>query len=533
MTHFVNSAFKPPTQRGRSWIKQAVVGAVAAACLGGLALSPAIAQDKTIVWGKNLEATLLDPHTSVSGSSWEILHTIYDGLTDLDADTNVIPALAESWTQPNPTTYVFTLRQGVRFSNGREMTADDVVGSLQRVLDPSTGSFFRLQLGKVKSVSSSDARTVTIELEEPYAPLIKALSSTMASILPMKELNDGSLDLNKDTLGTGPFMVESHASGDNWVLVRNPHYWEAGLPVADKLIVRIIPTDQALVAALRAGTIDIGQFDSSPDAPRLLQRLDNVEVITSEQSSIWFMLLNAIAEDSPFSNQLVRRAFALAMDRNEIIEFALGGNGRPSGVLAPMFDACDTSKLPLFTRDVERAKALLKEAGVEGFSFDMLIVPDGIQEEWGSVVKRNLAEIGVTVNLVSLDEGTWIKRIWIDNPGTFVAATAWYAGYSDPAMLPLWWIPEDAGFVAGYQVEDAALIAEIRNMRSLDADDPKRAEALQTVCEMIDNQANQIAISPRVVTMAYRSDRIDASLIRHTNVYINSVHDVERYTPLQ
>ena len=129
------------------------------------------------------------------------MHTIYDGLTDLDGDLNAIPALAESWTQPNPTTCVFTLRQGVKFSNGREMTADDVVGSLQRVLDPSTGSFFRLQLGNVKSVSSSDARTVTIELEEPYAPLIKALSSTMTSILPIKELNEGLIDLNKDTLG--------------------------------------------------------------------------------------------------------------------------------------------------------------------------------------------------------------------------------------------------------------------------------------------------------------------------------------------
>ena len=529
MTNIMNSILKTALTR-RSWIKQAVVGAVAAACLGGLALSPAIAEDKTIVWGKNLEATLLDPHTSVLGSSWELLHTVYDGLTDLDTDMNAIPALAESWSQPNPTTYVFMLRQGVKFSNGREMTADDVVGSLQRILDPSTGSFFGLQLGKIKSVSSSDASTVTIELEEPYAPILTALSSTMASIIPMKELNEGSLDLSKDTLGTGPFMVESHASGDNWVLVRNPHYWEAGLPVADKLIVRIIPTDQALVAALRAGTIDIAQFDSSPDAPRLLSNVDNVEVVTSEQSNMWFVLLNAVAEESPFTNQLVRQAFALAIDRNEIIKFAFGGNGRPSGVLAPMFDACDTSKLPLFTRDVERAKALLKEAGMEEISFDMLIVPDGVQEEWGSVIKKNLAQVGMTVNLVSVDEGTWVKHLWIDNPGTFVAATAWYAGYSDAAMLPLWWDPKKAGFDAGYQVEDAGLVAEIENMRGLAGDDPKRAEALQTVCAIIDNQANQIAISPRVVTMAYRSDLIDASLIRHTDGYANSVSDVERYT---
>ena len=172
----------------RSWIKQVVIGTVAAVGLGALSISPTYAQDKTIVWGKKLEATLLDPATSILASSWELLHVVYDGLTDTDENMEAIPGLAESWeVSADGTQYVFKLRQGIKFSNGRDVTPDDVIGSLQRMMDPKTGSFFRLQLGNVKSMSSSDSRTVTIELEEPYAPLLTALSSSMASIIPMKE----------------------------------------------------------------------------------------------------------------------------------------------------------------------------------------------------------------------------------------------------------------------------------------------------------------------------------------------------------
>jgi peptide/nickel transport system substrate-binding protein len=515
----------------RALMRNVALGVGSLALAGKLGVPAARAAGGELVWGKKLEATLYDPATSILASSWELLHTIYDGLTDLDADMKPIPGLAKSWDQPNATTYVFKLRPGVKFSNGREMTAEDVVGSINRLLDPKTGSFFTGQMGKVKSVSG-EGDTVTIELEEPYAPLITALASTMASILPMKELADGSFDPTKTMMGTGPFLVESHTQGDSWVLVRNPHYWQAGLPKVDKLTVRIIPSDQSLVAALRDGSVDIAQFDASPDAKLLLQAIDNVEIVQNEQTNLFWMFLNAVAQESPFTNEKVRQAVALAIDRSKIAEVGMGGNGKPTGIHAPVFNACDTSKLPLFTRDVEKSKALLKEAGTEGLTFELLISPEVAWQNIGQVIKGDLAEAGITVNLSTIDEGTFVKRVWIDNPGTFQATLSWYAGYSDASMLPLWWIPKKAGFTAGYQTEDANLIAAIDAMRAMAADDPKRGEALQKVCEMADLQANQLPLITRVETMAYRKDRVDASAIRHKDGYADNLRDVEVYTRL-
>lgn len=516
----------------RAFMKSVGLGAAAFAGSTTLATLPAFADAGTLVWGKKLEATLYDPATSILASSWEILHTVYDGLTDLDANMQPVPGLAESWQQPDPTTYVFKLRPGVKFSNGRDMTADDVVGSLKRLVDPKTGSFFAGQMGKVKSVEFTAADSVTITLEEPYAPLLTALASTMASIVPMKEVMDGSVDLSKEMLGTGPYMVELHAQGDNWMLVRNPHYWQKGLPTFDKLFVRIIPNDQAMVAALRDGSIDVAQFDASPDARLLLQAVDNIEIVQNEQTNLFWMYLNAVAENSPFRNEKLRQAVALAIDRDKIAQIAMGGNGQQSSALAPVFNACDTGKLAFHARDVEKSKALLKEAGAEGLTFELLMAPEVAWQAMGQVIKDSLAEVGLTANLVSLDEGTLIKRLWVDKPGSFEAGLAWYAGYSDASMLPLWWVPKTAGFTAGYQDENPELIAAIEKMRAMASDDPKRGEALQQVCEMIDVNSAQLPLITRVETMAYRKDRVDASAIRHKDGYADNLMNVEVYKRL-
>jgi peptide/nickel transport system substrate-binding protein len=516
----------------RTLIRSIVAGTAVVTAMRTIGGDAAAAEERIVVWGKVLEATLYDPATSILASSWELLHTIYEGLTDLDADMKPIPRLAESWEQPNPTTYIFKLRKGVKFSNGREMTSDDVVGSLRRLIDPKTGSFFGGQMGKVKAISSDNSGSVTIELEEPYAPLMTALASTMASIIPMKELTLGSFDPSKAMLGTGPFMVESHSQGDNWVLVRNPHYWQAGLPKVGKLIVRIIPSEQALVAGLRDGIIDIAQFDASPDAPLLLKGVQHVRVIQNEQTNSFWMFLNAVAKDSPFVNSKVRQAIALAIDRNAIAQVAMGGNGLPTSAMPPIFNVCDTSKLPIFARNVEKAKVLLKEAGAEGLTFELLFIAEVNGQAIGQVIKSNLAEVGIVANLSAVDEGTFVKRVWVNNPGTFQATLAWYAGYSDPSMLPLWWIPKEAGFTAGYQMEDAKLIESIHGLRGLAINSPSRPEVLQKVCSMIDAQANQIPLVTRVETMAYRNDRIDASAIVHKDGYADNLKGVATYTRL-
>lgn len=481
-----------------------------------------------LTWGKPLEATLYDPHVSILASSWELLHQVYDGLVGLDKDMKPVPALAESWTQPDSKTYVFKLRSGAKFSNGREVTAQDVVGSLERLLDPKTGSFFRLQMGKVSSIKADGEGQVVVQLEEPYAPFLSALGSTMASIIPMKELADGSFDPTKALLGAGPYMVTSHVQGDRWELDRNPHYWQAGFPKVDKLILRIMPSDQALIAALRDGSIDIASFNANPDAPLLLADVQNLKIVQNPVSNLFLLVLNAVAKDSPFSDLKLRQAVALSIDRDKIRDVAFGGNTETTSVMPPLFEAVKTDELPLFKRDTAKAMTLLQEANVTNLRFPMLIQAEPVWQQMGQIIKESLAEVGLTVDLETVDEGVATKRTWIDNPGTFQAALLWYAGYSDPAMLPLWWDPGLAGFTAGYTVDDPALNKLIADTRALALDDPARPAALQSLSAAIDLNANVIPLVTRPETVAFRVDQIKAEL-EHKDGYADTLWGLERY----
>lgn len=482
-----------------------------------------------IVWAKPLETTQIDPHPSILGSSWEIHHIVYDRLTAMDERLQVVPSVARSWEQPSPNVYVFHLEEGVTFSTGRPMTADDVVGSIRRVVDPKMGAFWAKQLGPITAVSALDKQTVRVELETTYAPFLDAVSASMVSILPMAELEAGQFDPGKDMLGTGPFMVVEHVENDHWLLRRNPHYWRPGLPKVDELLVRVMPADNARIAALQDGSVDIASFEASPDAALLLQGIPNVEVVTQEATDFYFLALNAVWSESPFHDKRLRQAVALTLDRDKIRNVALGGAGEPTAVMAPAFGKCDTSKIGFFQRDLERAKQLLTEAGAEGTRFELLVRNVQADIQMAQVIKQNVAEIGLDATIAVLDEGIWVKRVWIDNPSVFQAMIAWYAGYSDPAMVPLWWNPKLAGFTAGHVPDDPHMNEMVGRALMLARDDPARGDALQELCSGIDEAALEIPLVTRQDTLAYRKDRI-AGRFKNLQGYANTVWGITGYT---
>src|SRR5262249_24584329 len=142
------------------------------------------------------------------------------------------PAIAESWQQTSPTSYVFKIRTNAKFSNGRALVASDVIGSLERIKDPKTASYWSVQIGDIARMEAPDDHTVKIELKTPHSAFLPALAHISAAIIPIKELKDGSFDPAKQMLGSGPFMVSDHKQDESWTLVRNPYYWRQGQPAA-------------------------------------------------------------------------------------------------------------------------------------------------------------------------------------------------------------------------------------------------------------------------------------------------------------
>ena len=476
----------------------------------------------TITWAKDEEATQLDPTSSQLGSSWELHHILYDTLVMVDGEFNIVPGLAESYESPSPTEYVFTLRQNAKFSNGRAMTADDVVGSFERILDPESGSALPGWVGTDTKVEKVDEGTVRFTLSKPLNTFLPALTQSSAAILPMKELEAGEIDLTRDVLGTGPFMVASHKTDREWVLKRNPHAWQE--PVADTLLIKIIRDTNARIAALREGGADLSQF-VEPDAPELLSSIPNLQVVEQDRTDYYFLQLNTEGPDTPFSDVRVRQAIAYGIDRDKIRAVALAGLGEVTGPVSAAFG--DRTVPTTIERDVEKAKSLLEEAGASGLEFE-IIYPGETNGNIAQVIQQDLTEIGVTVKATALEEGVWVERAWVANPAKMDATVAYYAAYAGPSMALVNWSPDLAGgFGIGFEPDDPKMTAVIN--QSWQATGETEMDAVAAAAQAVEEQAATIPLVTRPAIFAFRSDRMQAEFVA-ADGNIDPLHNVADFT---
>ena len=268
-----------------------------------VAVAPSIAQEAsggTIIWGVKTEATGIDVQTNGQSPSRQLFNFVYEQLVDLDENLNVVPGLAESWEQVDDTTYRFHLRQGVRFSNGREMTADDVVTSFERIIDPELGSYI-LNTVPLQSVTKVDDYTVDIGIASPFGAFLSAITTEAASIIPGKSIWTEASTQPSKCSAPDPSCWKKHLPDESWTFVRNPHHWREGLPKAERVKVLIIPEDATMLAALRDGRINIARIESY-DALDVLAGIPNVHAEVQAITHYWTLHLNSVHPDSPFAD---------------------------------------------------------------------------------------------------------------------------------------------------------------------------------------------------------------------------------------
>ncbi len=494
--------------RSRSVLCGAMSVAIAAGCVA-CTTSPSGTSGsgqggKQLVWGKPAEADLLDPTLAGSGAASELLNLTYERLVDLDGNLKIVPRLAESWRQTSPTTYEFTLRKGVKFANGRPMTAADVTGTFDRVMDPKIGSLWASQLG-IRNVTSSGDTQVKFTLAHPKSSFLAALAASRAAILPMKELRAGTFDPKKQLLGTGPFRVVSHAQGTSWVFERNPHYWQPGLPKVTKLTVRIMPDDAARTAALRDGNIDVTTFEN-PDSIRLLK--GQAHIATTVQSTTDFYRLDVNAKSSIFRDERLRQAVSLSIDRDTITKLVLAGVGRPTAAVSPVFaGVCDPAAVPFAKPDVQRARQLVQAAGASGKTVEIMTTAQvQMSAPITQVIQRNLQSAGLKVRISQLDVGEVAKRGYTGKTADFDLSLGWLFGYADPGMVVTWWNPNLAAFTKAWMNSDDRTNTLID--QSTSATGAARTRILHDICDRIAQNSNMIPIVSKDAIVAYRSDKI-------------------------
>lgn len=345
----------------------------------------------------------LDPHLAVAAGTKEVMFNVFEGLVKPDSSGNLVPAVAESYVvSDDKLTYTFTLREGVLFHNGEEVTADDVVYSIERCADDSNGDSLVPAFSIIEAVEATDDRTVSITLSEPSNEFISYMTT---AIIP------ADYD-NQDTapVGTGPFKFVSRTAQESIVLEKFSDYW--GTPAyLDRITFKIMENADSLIMSLKSGAIDVCAHLTSSQVAQLG---DEFYVEEATMNLVQALYLNNAVE--PFDNELVRQALCYAVDKQGIIDMAFDGYGVKIGSsMYPAFSKYFVDELTdYYEYDVEKAKELLTEAGYpDGFSMT-ITVPSNYQPhiDTATVIVEQLREVGIDAELELVEWDSWVSDVY-------------------------------------------------------------------------------------------------------------------------
>lgn len=456
------------------------------------------------------EADGLDPQTAQTARSWMIMGLVYETLVTTDENFTVQPGLATEWSQPDDTSYVFTIDTNAKFSNGRTVTTQDVAGSLNRLV--AGGGVWSGQVGPITSVTATDDTTVTVKLDRPYAPFLASLANTPAAVLPMKEIEACSVDLKTEMLGTGPYTVASHRQDEAWKFTANPEWRNAkSLHITD-LTLQIVGQESTRQAALREGSADFVNFNNV-DSLTLLSDSKTAKVVNQLQSDYYYLNINSQRPDSPLANEDVRFAINSAIDRQAIADIVLAGESAPTGVTpSNLPGACSVADLPSTTTTVEAAKKLIEDSGEGPITLNLLVyTEEPIFAQMSQLIQQQLATIGVTVKIEQYDTATFTERVFTSQPGNFDLALSWFAGYSDPSMITRWWNPEVAGFNVGFTGSHDDL-NKLIEQGSSETDPSAREKTFTELCTVADQYAEILPLVHRPALLGYNTETISPTI---------------------
>jgi peptide/nickel transport system substrate-binding protein len=382
----------------------------------------------TLTVGLSAQPSTLNPYGGISGMSGQVLKQAVETLVQLDKETlKPKPLLATSWEIPDEQTYVFTLREGVKFHDGTDFDAEAVKFVFDYILNPDNASPAASYFDRVESVEVVDDYKVTFHLTEPFAVLLANLDSRGYIMSPTYLQKATPEELDVAPVGTGPFKIVEWVRDDKVVLERFEDYWDGDLPYLDEIVYKITPDPTAKMVALRTGELDIIGTVPATEIEAIKEDEDLV-FVEFESTGYRSIYLNCAAP--PFNDARLRQVLAWAIDRGELIRLGTLGIGKPAfGPLAPPQWAFDSNFRP-YMRDLSKAKELLAEAGVpDGFSFTIKARSSPEEVRVVEVLQQQLAEAGIEMDIVT-GEYTAIRSTVI--AGDYEAFYVGWLGGADP-----------------------------------------------------------------------------------------------------
>ncbi len=416
-------------RRGRIFMKRIVwipAGAVAV-LLASLASPPALAAagdecTKVLGYEWSGEKQSMDPADMESGDDGYHIFAVYNRLLDVDDNFNTIPELAESWSvSDDGLTWTFNLRQGVKFHDGSDFDANDVVYTFKRFFDPALASGAPAVLAFLdpEGIKAVDSHIVTMTTKSPVVVLPVLIANKFTNIVAEGAKHE---DLRLKGNGTGPFMQEVfEPNGPVRILRKNPNYWAAGLPKADCIRVTVAQEPVAAVSAIKAGEVDL-VLNVDPAVIASLTDDPNVQLLETGASNS--MTVSMWVDTPPFDKVEVRQALKAVVDRQAMVDTVLLGYGETGADSpVPLSSPASYVKEPP-ARDIAKAKELLAKAGYpDGLKFD-LYTAEGVpgMVRMAQVFAEMAKEAGIEINVIVTPADSYWDDTWLKQP---ILNSAW------------------------------------------------------------------------------------------------------------
>ena len=405
------------------------VGAIAAGSLarGAAAASkasfgtPKPRRGGTLTFGLESDPVAVAPYGMAPGAAhWGKEHT-YDSLAEFDKGLNIKPALAQSWKiEKNAIT--FTLRKGVKFHNGKELTAADVVYSVKMMKNPPPPGTAAVAANVPATIIDAQAVSkyvVRLQLSAPDARVIGFFAWQRYGPIVPEGLYD-QINVSRNAIGTGPFRLVNFTPLDRVELVRNQAFWKAGQPYMDAITMKVMTDEQARVAALRAGAIDGATL--SVDVARSLRNERNLQVLSALNAAFRELQMTLKpGKNEPWADKRVRQAVNFAINRQQIIQNVYSGEAAYTSYVPPGYGPWPLTEADLKRKyakyDVPKAKKLMADAGMaKGFSVDMTIVNLQDYPSVAALLVQHMKQINIDVNIKGTEIGTFAS---IYSAGTY------------------------------------------------------------------------------------------------------------------
>ena len=421
---------------------------------------------------------------------------IFDRLADIQVDdqgvSKIVPSLAEKWDiSGNGLEYTFYLQKGVKFQNGNDFTAEDVLYTFERLLTVEGGLNTEL-LDQVKGaaelmegtadtlegVEVVDDYTVKITLKEPFAAFLSCLTAPGLSIYDSEATEAAGDQFGMDpavTVGTGPFKFAGWNFNDQLVLVKNDDYWR-GAPELPGVVIKIIPDTETQTMMFESGELDLLDLDFVTDAAdRFLETYPD-QIVQGPRVGITYFTMNFNKE--PFQDVKVRQAVQMAIDRQAILDALYGGRGQVEHGIYPYGLIGFNEGQTKISYDPEGAKALLEEAGY-GSGFTMELAADASASDTVTmaleIIKEQLSEVGIQAEIKNYDESTWLETRKSGELGSFMST--WTADFNDPEnFIYTFFGNEEKTEIRSINYPDQTVMARVSAARGIVNEDERLAE---------------------------------------------------------